>query len=275
VFHLAAVLSRKAEHDPDLAHWVNVDGTVGLLRLCDEAARRAGRPVRFLFPSSIAIYGLPDAATRQRCGAIRESEWTIPAGMYGCNKLYGELVGAYMSRRAAAHGEPGIDFRAIRFPGLISADTLPTGGTTDYAAEMIHAAAQGTPYRCFVRPDTRLPFMTMPDATEALLSLAEAPSRALSTRVYNVRAFSPSAGEIRQAVLGHFPGAEIDFGPDPERQAIVDTWPADVDDTLARRDWGFCPRHDLALALRDYLVPALRSRYAAEPTPHPSGPSSA
>ena len=272
IFHLAAVLSAKAERDPRLAHQVNVEGTLELFRSCEQEAREAGRSVRLVFPSSIAVYGLPDAEAKRRAGAVKEDEWVEPRGMYGCNKRYAELVGSYLTRRAEQAGEPGLDFRCIRFPGLISADTLPSGGTSDYASEMVHHAAQGLPYRCFVREDSRLPFMTMPDAVEALLRLAEAPARELSTRVYNIRAFSPSAGEIRDAALEHFPEATIHFEPVEARQALVDSWPADVDDSRARRDWGFAPQHDFRAALDEYLIPALRRRYAAE-TPARRSPS--
>jgi nucleoside-diphosphate-sugar epimerase len=259
VFHLAAVLSASAERDPEQAHRVNVEGTVGLLRLC-RTAGEARHPVRFLFPSSIAVYGLPDAAAKLRCGALRESEWTVPSGVYGATKLYCELLGANLSRRPAGPGEAALDFRSIRFPGLISAETLPSGGTTDYAPEMIHAAAAGRPYACFVAPETRLPFMTMPDGVEALLRLAQADAARLTTRVYNVRGFSASAGEIREEVLRHFPQARIEFDSQAARQALVDSWPADVDDSAARRDWGLAPRHGLREAFGEYLLPALGRR---------------
>ena len=264
VFHLAAILSTKAEKDPGLAHRVNVEGTFGLYRLCLQQAEENGVVPRLMFPSSIAVYGLPDASTKTSQGSVLESEWLVPSGMYGCNKLYCELIGNYLSRDHGGDDSPVLDFRAIRFPGLISAETLPTGGTTDYAPEMIHAAAQGKPYDCFVREDTRLPFMTMPDAVEALLRLAEAEPSALSTRVYNIKAFSVSAGEIREAVLREFPDARIGFEPSEARQAIVDSWPEDVDDTLARHDWGLDPRHGFTEALDDYLLPALRERYAGK-----------
>jgi nucleoside-diphosphate-sugar epimerase len=264
VFHLAAILSTKAEKDPGLAHRVNVEGTFGLFRLCLQQAEENGPAPKLMFPSSIAVYGLPDASTKTAQGSVRESEWLVPSGMYGCNKLYCELIGNYLSRNHGESDSPLLDFRAIRFPGLISAETLPTGGTTDYAPEMIHAAAQGKPYDCFVREDTRLPFMTMPDAVAALLQLAEADSTALSTRVYNIKAFNVSAGEIRQAVLREFPEARIGFDPSEVRQAIVDSWPEDVDDTLARRDWGLAPHHGFTEALGEYLLPALRERYAGQ-----------
>ena len=261
VYHLAAVLSTKAEREPELAHRVNLEGTRGLFKICHEELEDADEPVRFLFPSSIAVYGLPDTRTKAAEGALRESEWTVPSGMYGCNKLYCELVGSYLSRPRAAETRPALDFRSIRFPGLISADTTPSGGTTDYAPQMIHAAVQAQPYTCFVAEGSRLPFMTMPDAVEAFLTLAEADARCLTTRVYNIRGFSASAGEIRDEVLRHFPEARIDFAPQPTRQGLVDSWPADVDDSRARDDWGFDPRHGWPEALGDYLIPALVERY--------------
>jgi threonine 3-dehydrogenase len=266
VFHLAAVLSTKAEREPDLAFDVNLGGTVSLLRLCRDDARERGRDVRFLFPSSIAVYGLPDRAAKDAAGALRETDWDRPSGLYGINKLQCEMLGTYFTARARRAGEPGLDFRAIRFPGLISAATLPSGGTSDYGPEMMHAAAQGKPYACFVAAETRLPFMTMSDAVESFLRLAGAPSDSLRTRVYNVKSFSVSAAEIRVAVLVHYPAAKVTFEPQAARQAIVDTWPADVDDSRARSEWGFAPRRGLAEALRDEFVPALQRRYAARAT---------
>jgi threonine 3-dehydrogenase len=127
---------------------------------------------------------------------------------------------------------------------------------------MIHAAAQRKPYNCFVRPDTRIPFMAMPDGIEALLRLAASPGDRLSRRVYNVGAFNPSAAEIRDLVVNAFPGAAISFVPDLKRQGIVDSWPADVDDSAARKDWGFAPKYDLKRAFSEYLLPAIRRRYA-------------
>jgi nucleoside-diphosphate-sugar epimerase len=267
VFHLAALLSTRAEFVPETAYEVNVQGTMNLLALAMDESRAHGRPVRFLFPSSVAVYGLPDLERKRAAGRVREHEWTQPITMYGCSKLACEHLGRYYSghyRQLAASPEPGrVDFRAIRFPGLISAFTLPSGGTSDYAPEMIHAGAQGRRYACFVREDTRIPFMAMPDAIDALLALMDAPADRLSTRVYNVTSFSPTAGEFARLARAAFPEAKITFEPDPRRQAIVDTWPEDVDDGLARRDWGFTPAHDLARAFNDYLVPNISRRYVA------------
>ncbi len=265
IFHLAALLSTRAEFTPETAHEVNVRGTLNLLKLAIEQSRWHGRRVKFLFPSSIAVYGLGGRDDKERAGAVEESSYTMPTTMYGCNKLYCEHLGRYYARhyrQLAVEGEKrGVDFRAIRFPGLISAFTVPHGGTSDFAPEMIHAAAQGKPYACFVRGDTRIPFMAMPDAIDALMQLMEAPLEQLSRHVYNITAFSPTADEFARLVRTAFDGAQIDFVPDERRQSIVDTWPADVDDLRARQDWGFAPQYDLKRTFDEYLVPNIRKRY--------------
>jgi threonine 3-dehydrogenase len=266
IFHLAALLSTRSEFAPMTAHKVNVEGTMNLLEFAQKQGESHGRPVVFMYPSSIAAYGLPDVATKTAVGRVSENEWTKPTTMYGCNKLYCEHMGRYYAKRYKQLApEPlagKVDFRSLRFPGLISAVTVPSGGTSDYAPEMIHAAAQGKPYPCFVRPDTRIPFMVMPDGIDALLTLAAAPRTALAHTVYNVGAFSPSAEEIRTIVLTAFPRAEITYAIDEKRQAIVDAWPADVDDSAARTDWGYAPRFDLERAFSEYLIPTIRQRYA-------------
>jgi threonine 3-dehydrogenase len=265
VFHLAALLSTRSEFTPMTAHQVNVEGTMNLLEFAQKQGESHGRPVIFMYPSSIAAYGLPDAETKARVGKVGENEWTKPTTMYGCNKLYCEHMGRYYAKRykqlAAGTLSGKVDFRSLRFPGLISAVTVPSGGTSDYAPEMIHAAAQGKPYACFVRPDTRIPFMAMPDGIEALLRLASAPRASLNRTVYNVGAFNPSAEEIRQIVLKAFPGSEITYKVDEKRQGIVDAWPADVDDGAARADWGYAPTYDLERAFSEYLIPTIRQRY--------------
>ena len=265
IYHLAALLSSRAEFTPETAHDVNVGGTLNLLRLAAEQARSHGRQVKFIFPSSIAVYGMPDLATKAEAGAVVEDDHCQPITMYGCNKLYCEALGRYYDRhyRLLAQDRTAdlIDFRSIRFPGLISSDTMPAGGTSDFAPEMIHAAASGRAYQCFVRPDARIPFMTMPDAIAALLRLAHAEQASLSRCVYNISAFNPSAGEVRELVLQHFPDAEITFEPDAARQSIVDSWPEDVNVQAARADWGFSFTHDLHTAFSDYLVPRISARY--------------
>lgn len=265
VFHLAALLSTRSEFTPVAAHEVNVEGTLRLLEFAQRQAESHGRPVIFMYPSSIAAYGLPDLDTKRRAGRVREDEYLHPTTMYGCNKLYCELLGTYYARHykqlAAETASGRVDFRCVRFPGLISAATVPSGGTSDYAPEMIHAAAKGERYGCFVRPDTRIPFMAMPDGVNALLTLAAAPRERLQRTAYNVGAFNPSADEIRQVVLSAFPSAAIVWDNDRKRQSIVDSWPEDVDVAAARRDWGFSPTYDFQRAFSEYLIPTIRERY--------------
>lgn len=267
IFHLAALLSTRSEFQPEAAHQVNVVGTLNLLKLAADQAASQARPVKFMFPSSIAAYGMPDLEAKARAGAVEETQFLEPATMYGCNKLACEHLGRYYARhyRQLAKDRPRegkVDFRCIRFPGVISAFTVPSGGTSDYAPEMIHAAAQGLPYACFVREDARIPFITMPDAIEALMKLFHSAAARLTRGVYNIGAFNPSAGEIAAIVRRHFPRAEIAFKPDVERQGIVDSWPEAVNDAAARRDWGYTPRHDLKAAFDEYLIPNIRAHYA-------------
>ena len=185
--------------------------------------------------------------------------------MYGCNKLACEHLGRYyMShyRQLAKDRKPGgVDFRCIRFPGVISAFTEPTGGTSDFAPEMIHSAAKGQPYASFVREDTRIPFITMPDAVTALRRLEAVERGSLTRCVYNIGGFSPSAGDVAEIVRREFPGAEISWAVDEARQGIVDSWPETVDDRAAVSDWGWKPAHDLETAFADYLLPNIRRKY--------------
>jgi len=266
IFHLAALLSTRSEFTPIAAHEVNVEGTLTLLEFAQHEAESHGRPVVFIYPSSIAAYGLPSLEAKTKAGSVREDDYLHPTTMYGCNKLYCELLGSYYARHykqlAAETASGKVDFRCVRFPGLISALTVPSGGTSDYAPEMIHAAAKGEPYACFVRPDTRIPFMAMPDGVDALLTLASAPRARLQRTSYNVGAFNPSAEEIRDVVVRAFPAAAISWETDTKRQAIVDSWPADVDDAAARADWGFAPRYDFGRAFSEYLIPTIGKRYA-------------
>jgi len=267
IYHLAALLSTRAEFTPEAAHHVNVEGTLVLLKLASEQSEWRGTPVKFIFPSSIAAYGLPDLDTKRAYTRVREWEWNYPRTMYGCNKLYCEQLGIYFSRhyrQLAADRPVMLDFRCLRFPGLISAYTVPSGGTSDYGPEMLHAAAKGVPYACFVREDVQIPFMAMPDAVTALLRLTEAPRESLSRLVYNITSYSLTAAEFRQWVLRYFPEAQISFDADLKRQGIVDSWPADLDDSAARRDWGWQPAYDLERSFSEYLVPNIRDRYLVE-----------
>jgi nucleoside-diphosphate-sugar epimerase len=266
VYHLAALLSTHSEFRPESAHRVNVQGTINLLQVAVEQARWRDEAVKLIFPSSVAVFGMPDLATKASVAPVREDEYNQPTTMYGCNKLYCEHLGRYYSRHyrqlaANPEKELGVDFRCVRFPGLISATTMPSGGTSDYAPEMIHAAAQGKPYESFVRPDTIMPFMVMPDAITALLRLAAAPREKLSRLVYNVSSFSLTAEEIAARVRASFTGAEITYTPTRGRQAIVDSWPAALNDTAARVDWDWSPAYDADRSFEHYLIPTIARQY--------------
>jgi nucleoside-diphosphate-sugar epimerase len=274
VFHLAALLSTRGERDPELAHQINVEGTLHLLRVAQVQSQRLGRAVRFLLPSSIAVYGVPSLEEKKKVGRIREEQWNMPITMYGCNKLYCEHLGRYFThffrQMGALSGASRLDFRAIRFPGLISAETVPTGGTSDFGPEMLHSAARGVPYKCFVGPDARIPFMTMPDAVDSMLLLLEAERERLKESAYNVGGFSASAADIEARVRKTYPAADIAYEPDPARARIVDSWPEDVDDSRASRDWGWKAKYDFARAFDDYLMPAVLARYGTADASVPS-----
>lgn len=266
VYHLAALLSTHSEFRPESAHRVNVQGTINLLNLATEQAKWRGQAVKFLFPSSVAVYGMPDVPTKNSAAPVKEHEYLEPTTMYGCNKLYCEHLGRYYTRhyrQLAAHPEAelGVDFRSVRFPGLISATTMPSGGTSDYAPEMIHAAAKGEAYTSFVRPDTIMPFMVMPDAIRAMMLLAEAPRESLTRTVYNVTSFSLTAEQIAARVASAFTGARIAYEPTSGRQNIVDSWPAALDDSAAQRDWGWTPEFDADASFNDYLFPVISRQY--------------
>jgi threonine 3-dehydrogenase len=264
IYHLAALLSTRAEFTPEAAHRVNVEGTMGLLQMASNQSEWRGKPVLFVFPSSVAVYGLPDLNVKAQFPRVREWEWNYPRTMYGSNKLYCEMLGIYYSmyfRQLAVERPVMLDFRSVRFPGLISAFTVPSGGTSDYGPEMIHAAAKGEPYVCFVREDACIPFMAMEDAITALLKLADAPVENLTRRVYNVTSFSLTAAEFRKLVIDSFPKAEITFKPDLKRNGIVDSWPMDMNDNDARRDWCWKPSYDLDRCFHEYLIPNISKRY--------------
>ena len=269
IFHLAASLSSKAEVATEEAHRINVEGTMQLLMLAAYRSEKYKRAVKFLFPSSIAAYGLPNLETKNKAGVLKEDEWNTPHTMYGCNKLYCEKLGMYYGKyygqKHLDENPPTmLDFRAIRFPGLVSAFTLPSGGTSDYGPEMLHAAAQDKPYACFVRADTKIPFMAMPDAINSLLMLMDVPREKLSNTVYNIRAFALTADEFRQRALKTFPEAKISFEPNPRRQGIVDSWPEDVDDSLARSDWNWQPEYNADQFFDDYFLPQIQQRYGKQ-----------
>jgi len=262
VYHLAALLSTTGERQPELAHEVNVQGTMHVLRVAAEQARAVGRAVRFIYPSSIAVYGLDGERAKLAAGRVGEDEYLRPITMYGVNKLACERLGVYYSEhyRLLDDEPPPIDFRCVRYPGLISPSTTPSGGTSDYGPLMLHAAARGERGACFVPPEARLPFMLMGDAIDATLALARADSP--SQRVYNLASFAPTAGEMADAIARAFPGFAVDYQVDASRARIVASWPGDVDRSAARRDLGVDVDRPFGSVVADELAPAIKSLYA-------------
>lgn len=268
IFHLAAILSTGGEREPLPAHRVNVEGSLNILNLADTQSSRDKRRVIVVFPSTIAVYGFASAADREKAGKIDEHRYLEPQTMYGINKLYiehlGHYFGTHFRRFDDIPEESHLDFRCVRLPGIMSSESLPSGGTSDYGPEMIHAAAQGKAYECFVTPETRLPFIVMPDAVHSLVSICRASPRSVTQRVYNVGSFSITAQEIRDEVVKHFPDANITFKPNPNRLSIVNSWPVDVNDSAARRDWGWRPEFDREGAFKNYLIPGITRRYSGQ-----------
>jgi threonine 3-dehydrogenase len=201
-----------------------------------------------VYTSTIAVFGpgLPEL--------VPDDVGLRPTTMYGVTKASGEMLGEYYSQRF------GLDFRGVRFPGLISA-SLPGGGTSDYALFMYVDGVRKGAYEAFCRPETRIPLMYMPDGVRALIELSNADQGPLTRRVYNIAAFSPTAQEIADTVAQALGGADFTFKADPERQAILDSWPRILDDRNARHDWGWKPKYDLAQMTED-LIPQIRQLVA-------------
>ena len=265
IYHLAALLSTRAEFSPRSAHDVNVGGTMNLLNLAIEQGRSQGTKIKFFFPSSIAVYGFKNLDEKKAAGTVKENSYKNPHTMYGCNKLYCEHIGNYYSnnyqRLGAEEHQSYVNFRSIRFPGIISSKTIPTSGTSDYIPEMLHAAAKGVPYNCFVRKNTKIPFMTMPDAIQAIIQIMNTPEHYFNQTIYNIRSFAPTADEFRQKVVEFFPKAEIRYKINEKRQKMIDGWPADTDDSAARKEWNWQPTHTLDKGLNEYLIPDLKQMY--------------
>ena len=246
VFHLAAILSSGGEQNPQLCYAINMTGTYDVL----EACRRADPMPRLVFTSTIAAFGpgLPDPVPNEV--SMR------PRTMYGVTKVAGELLGEYY------HEKYGLDFRCVRYPGLISAGK-PGQGTSDYALFMYTSGLKDGHYAAFCRPDTRIPFMYMPDAVRATIELATADRARLRRCTYNVAAMSPRADEIAASVVrGASPQRlSLTFDPVEWRQKILDSWPRALDDSRAREEWGWKPQYDLEAMTRD-MVPKVREMVA-------------
>ena len=265
IYHLAALLSTRAELSPQSAHDVNVGGTMNLLNLAYKQGLSRGTQINFFFPSSIAVYGLKNIKEKVSAGAIKENTYRNPYTIYGCNKLYCEHLGNYYAnyyqRLNTEKYKSYIDFRSIRFPGIISSDTIPLAGTSDYIPDMLHSIGKGEPYNCFVRENTKIPFMTMPDAIGAIMQIMSVPQSNLNHFVYNIRSFAPTAKEFQKELITFFPEAKIKYEVNEKRQKMIDSWPEDTNDNAAKLDWNWQPQHSLESGLKDYLIPGVRKKY--------------
>jgi nucleoside-diphosphate-sugar epimerase len=237
IFHLAALLSAVAEEKPQLAWDINMNGLIHVL----ETARTHRCAV--FFPSSIGAFG-PETP------AIDTPQVTVqrPTTLYGITKVAGELLCDYYYHRF------GVDTRGLRYPGLVSSKALPGGGTTDYAVDIFYAAVTSERYDCYLRADTRLDMMYMPDAIRAAVRLMEADGSALRHRnAYNVTAMSFTPEQLAAEIRNHLPGFRIRYLVDPARQAIADSWPRHMNDEAARVEWGWQPEYDLPAMVKDML----------------------
>ena len=236
IFHMASVLSATGEKMPQSAWNININGLINVLEI-----GRSYSIDRIIWPSSIAAFG----PTTPRENTPNETILQ-PSTMYGISKVSGELLIEYYFNKYE------LDTRSMRLPGIISSETLPGGGTTDYAVEIFYEAIKSKNYTCFLKEETRLPMMYMPDCSKCMIDLLEADPSKLKRHVYNITAMSFSAGELAAEIKKHIPGFTIEYKPD-FRQAIADSWPMSINDSLARAEWGWNPFYDLPKMTKDMI----------------------
>ncbi len=237
IIHLAAVLSAVGEADPAKAWNVNMGGLYKVL----EIGREFGCSV--FTPSSIAAFGPTSQKVKTPQDDIQR-----PTTMYGVTKVSGELLCDYYYKRF------GVDTRGVRFPGLISYETLPGGGTTDYAVHIYYEALKNKKYSSFIKEGTYMDMMYMPDALEAIVKLIEAdPSKLIHRNAFNITAMSFAPEHVAAEIKKHIPEFEMTYDVDPIRQSIAESWPDSLDDTSAREEWGWNPKYDLAAMTKDML----------------------
>ncbi|MFX1409514.1 MAG: NAD-dependent epimerase/dehydratase family protein [Promethearchaeota archaeon] len=236
VFFMASILSATGEKMPQTAWDININGLLNVLEI-----GRKYNIERIIWPSSIAAFGPTTPRDNTPNDTILQ-----PTTMYGITKVTGELLAEYYYQKY------GLDIRSMRLPGIISSETLPGGGTTDYAVEIFYEAIKKKQYTCFLEEDTILPMMYMPDCLKCMIDLLEADSSKLRRRVYNVTGMSFSAGEIAAEIKKYIPEFKIEYKPD-FRQKIADSWPKSIDDSLAREEWGWLPSFNLASMTKDMI----------------------
>jgi nucleoside-diphosphate-sugar epimerase len=238
VYHLAAILSANGEWNPSKTWNINLNGYLSILELAVEREME-----RIFFPSTIAVFG----TTTPRVNTPQHSP-LMPSTVYGMSKAAGELWSNYYANRY------NVDVRSVRYPGIIGWQSLPGGGTTDYAVEIYHAAIKEGHYTCFLEANTRLPMMYMSDAIKATIDIMQAPKESIVERTsYNLSAMSFTPAEIADEIKKHIPNFTIDYAPD-HRQAIAASWTESIDDTQARKDWNWIPEHDLTSMTQDMIT---------------------
>ena len=237
IYNMAAILSAVGEERPLLCWDVNINGLYNILEIAHE-----NKMNRVFVPSSIAVFG-PETPRKN----TPQETILKPKTMYGVTKVTGELLGDYYFKKF------GIDVRGIRYPGIISSETLPGGGTTDYAVEIFYEAIKNKKYTCFLKKDTALPMMYMPDCIKATIDLMEADVTKLKHHCdFNIASMSFSAGELVEEIKKHIPEFKCEYKPD-FRQAIADSWPQSIDDSSAREEWGWNPSYNLQSMTKDML----------------------
>jgi nucleoside-diphosphate-sugar epimerase len=237
IYLLAAILSATGEKNPNLAWSLNMQSLLNVLDIAREEKLH-----KVYWPSSIAVFG--PTSPKHNCPQQTVIE---PVTVYGISKYAGEFWCNYYHKRF------GVDVRSLRYPGLISYKSAPGGGTTDYAVEIFHEAVEEKQYTCFLREDTFLPMMYMPDAIRATIELMEADASKIGIRTsYNISGMSFSPGEIAKEISKHIPAFKMDYKED-YRQQIADSWPASIDDTVARNDWGWKEEYNLERMTEDMM----------------------
>jgi threonine 3-dehydrogenase len=242
IFHLASTLALSSELNPEEAHMVNATGMVHILKAALSTSSKNGKTIQIMYPSSIAVYSLPNGETRNGVVVTEDEYVGNPQTIYGITKAYCESLGSYYSDRyeLLAESAPGkIDFRALRLPGIIT-DVEEHETMGKYAGlTMIHSPAEGGGFEMFIKPETVLPFITRTDAVKAFIGLSEAPKEKLKRRVYNVSGFSATVKELEDMITKELPDSQASENFDIKRQSIVDTWPQAIDDSKAKEDWGW------------------------------------
>ena len=251
VVHLASLLSAVGELKPQLALRVNNKGLENVLEVARQRATITSRPLKVFSPSSIAAFGASTPKDETPNLTVMR-----PTTMYGVTKVFGELLGAYYASKY------GIDYRSLRYPGIISAEAPPGGGTTDYAVDIYHQALTTGRYACFLREHTYLPMMYMDDCLRATMLLLRADKSRLEHTTYNVGAMTVCPSELVSAIQSRVPDFHVHYEPD-FREDIAQSWPRSIDDSAARKDWDWHPEYDIE-RMTDAMLAKLRKKYAVD-----------